>query len=382
MTRHILTGAAIFDGTTMFHNHALVLEKGHVAAIVMEADLPAGSRHVLAGGTLAPGLVDLQVNGGGGLSVGGTTDVTALRQICAVHAALGATGVLPTLITDNPAVTTQVISAGIDAARLGVRGFLGLHLEGPHLDPRRHGAHDPTLIRPMQEDDLVQICDAAAQLPALMVTVAPEAVTVAQIKTMARAGVVVSLGHAECSHDQAMAAIDAGARCATHLFNAMSQLGNREPGLVGAVLRSRIYAGLIADGIHVHPTTLQLALAARTDGLFLVSDAMAIAGTNMTEFALGGRRIFRADGRLTLPDGTLAGADLSLPQAVRYAIIKLGLRPERAIAMATCIPAGLIGATAGQLILGSPADLVHFDDDWSLRQVWQSGEPLAKAFAC
>ncbi len=376
MTRQILTGAAIFDGTTMFHNHALVLENGRVEAIVEKDDLPEGNRHDLSGGTLAPGLVDLQVNGGGGLSVGPTTDAGALERICAAHAVLGSTGILPTLITDHPAVTARVIAAGIAAARGDVPGFLGLHLEGPHLDPRRSGAHDPALLRPMQDDDLAQICDAAAQLPALMVTVAPASVTPAQIRVMAEAGVVVSLGHAECTHDEAAAAIDAGARCATHLFNAMSQLGNREPGLVGTVLAGTIHAGLIVDGIHVHPATLRLALAARADGLFLVSDAMAIAGTDMTEFTLGGRRIIRTGGRLTLPDGTLAGADLSLPQAVRYAIAGLGLPPERALAMATRIPAGLIGAASGRLVPGASGDLVHFDHDWALRHVWRGGEPL------
>ena len=206
-----------------------------------------------------------------------------------------------------------------------------------------------------------------------MVTLAPAAATPDQIAELTRAGIVVSLGHADCSYDQAMAAIDAGARCATHLFNAMTQLGNREPGLVGAVLGGGIPAGLIADGLHVHPATLRIALACRAQGLFLVSDSMAVAGTDLTRFTLGGREILRHDGRLTLADGTLAGADLSLPQAIAYLIRTLGIAPARALAMASGIPAAVIGAQAGELTRGRAANLVHFDENWQLAGVWQNG---------
>lgn len=373
MTRMILTGADVFDGDRLLSGHAVVVEGGVIVGVVPQDQVPEGPQVAFAGGTLAPGLVDLQVNGGGGIMVDGAATVERLARIASAHAGLGSTGLLPTLITDTPAATQAVIAAGNAAARAGVPGFLGLHLEGPHLDPRRQGAHDPALIRPMAEADLARLCRAAADLPALMVTLAPAAVTPAQIAALTRAGAVVSLGHSECTYDQAMAAMDAGARCATHLFNAMSQLGNREPGLVGAVLSGTLGAGVIADGIHVHPATLRLTLAARSEGLFLVSDAMAFAGTDLTEITLGGRRILRQTGRLTLADGTLAGADLSLPQAVAFLIRQCGTPPARALAMASSIPADLIGAPAGRLRPGAPADLVHFASDWTLSRVWQSG---------
>ena len=373
MTRQILTGAAIFDGVQILHDHALVIEAGLIGAIVPASDAPDGPRLMLPAGTLAPGLIDLQVNGGGGVMLDGAATVAQLTRICAAHAKLGATGILPTLITDTPEATAAVIAAGIAAARGNIAGFLGLHLEGPHLDPRRPGAHDPALIRPLQAADLAQLLKAAANLPALMVTLAPAAATPAQIAALTRAGIVISLGHADCSYDQAMAAIDAGARCATHLFNAMTQLGNREPGLVGAVLGGGIPAGLIADGLHVHPATLRIALACRAQGLFLVSDSMAVAGTDLTRFTLGGREILRHDGRLTLADGTLAGADLSLPQAIAYLIRTLGIAPARALAMASGIPAAVIGAQAGELTRGRAANLVHFDENWQLAGVWQNG---------
>lgn len=374
------TGAAIFDGTRLHHDQALVVEEGRITEMVPEAQV-TGKRIPLEGGVLAPGMIDLQVNGGGGIAVDGRTDVAALRAICATHARLGATGILPTLITDTPEATAQVIDAGIAAAAQGVPGFLGLHLEGPHLDPRRKGAHDAALIRPMTAADLDRLCAAERALPALMLTVAPEAVSTDQIAALVRAGVVVSLGHSDCPAAQAQAAIAAGATCATHLFNAMSQLGNREPGLVGAVLDGGVSAGLIADGIHVAPPVLRIALKARPQGLFLVSDAMALAGTDLTGITLGGRRILRRDGRLTLADGTLAGADLTLPLAVGVLVTQAGVAPEMALRMATADPAALIGrgGDLGHLLPGRLADMVHLRPDWSLGSVWRAGLPVAEA---
>jgi N-acetylglucosamine-6-phosphate deacetylase len=267
-----------------------------------------------------------------------------------------------------------VIAAGVAAARAKVPGFLDLHLEGPHLDPRRKGAHDPALIRPMSDADLAQLCQAARDLPSLMVTLAPASVTPDQIADLTAAGVIVSLGHSEASLAEAQAAMAAGARCATHLFNAMSQLGNREPGLVGAVLASDIAAGVIADGHHVAVETLRIALIARPRGLFLVSDCMAAAGSDAQEFWLGGRRILRDGGRLTLEDGTLAGADLTLPQAVKVMVERVGLPLAQALAMVTSTPADLLGrGDLGRLVPGAPADLVHLSADLALQGVWASG---------
>ncbi|MDR7124303.1 N-acetylglucosamine-6-phosphate deacetylase [Pseudotabrizicola sp. 4114] len=365
-------GARIFDGMTL-HDDAVLLTEG-AAVTGLASSVPAHAEVIdLAGGILSPGLIDLQVNGGGGWMVDGRTDARVLQAICATHARLGTTGLLPTLITDSFDATARVIEAGV--ASIGVPGFLGLHLEGPHLDPRRKGAHDPALIRPMEDRDLAMLVSAARRLPALMITLAPSAVRADQIAALAEAGAVVSLGHTDCTYAEAEAAIVAGARCATHLFNAMSQLGNREPGLVGAVLSHDIAAGVIADAIHVAPATLRIALSARPDGLFLVSDCMAAAGTDQTEFTLGGRKILRCEGRLTLEDGTLAGADLSLPQAIAVMVHKIGLPPERALAMATRAPAQVIGRDdLGHLTAGARADLVHLSDTFDVKGVWQGGE--------
>lgn len=364
-----LVGAAVFDGTTLHHGAALVLRGNRVLGI---GD-PLGEITQLDGGILCPGFLDLQVNGGGGLAVSGETDAAALAAICATHARLGATGILPTLITDSPAATARVIGAGIDAAQAGVPGFLGLHIEGPHLDPRRKGAHDAALIRPMEPADLDLLLHAARHLHALMVTLAPESATLAQIAALAAAGAVVSLGHTDCNAAMAQAAMQAGAGCATHLFNAMSQMGNREPGLVGAVLAGGGFAGLIADGIHVDAMTMRVALAAKADGVFLVSDCMALAGTDQDEMMLGGRRILRRDGRLTLQDGTLAGADLTIPRALQVLVQDVGVPVARALAMATSVPARVLGrGDIGHFAPGTRADIVHLRDDLSLAQVWQA----------
>ena len=370
-----LAATRIFDGQRFLTDHAVVIDGGRIAAVVPAAE--AGSALRLDG-TLAPAFLDLQVNGGGGLMVGGDTDPAALRHICATHQRLGCAGVLPTLITDTPDATAAVIAAVIRA--VGAPGFLGLHLEGPHLDPRRHGAHDPALIRPMTPEDLARLCDAARALPVLMVTLAPEAATPDQIAALSRAGAIVSLGHTDCDHDTACAAFAAGARCATHLFNAMSPLGHRAPGLVGAVLAGDAHAGLIADGIHVHPAAMRAALAARATGIFLVTDCMGFAGTDLTEMALNGRTIQRRDGRLTLADGTLAGADLRMDQAIRVLVDQVGIAPERALAMATSEPARAAGLSDayGALRAGRRADLVLLDDGLRLQSVWIAGQPVTR----
>lgn len=375
MTRTSFIATRVFDGARFHSGAAVVVEAGRVIGL----GAAEGRVVDLGPGTLAPGFVDLQVNGAGGVAVAGGIGADGLAAVCDALAPLGTTACLPTLITAPPEATEAVLAAGIAATRAGAPGFLGLHLEGPHLDPRRAGAHDPALIRPMTDADLALYLRAAADLPALMITLAPSAVTADRIAALARAGVIVSLGHSDCTAAEAEAAFAAGARCATHLYNAMSQMGHRAPGLVGAVLSSGVAAGLIADGVHVDPRALKVALAARAEGLFLVSDCMALAGTEATEMMLGGRRILRRDGRLTLEDGTLAGADLTLAAALRFAMERLGVTPERALAMAGAVPAALLGAgDRGHLQPGARADMVLIGAGWQVERVWRGGGEIPR----
>jgi N-acetylglucosamine-6-phosphate deacetylase len=337
----------IFDGAALLSGHAIRFENGRVAQIGPEGDLPTGGEAVdLVGDILSPGYFDLQVNGGDGIMFNDDPSPETLRRIASAHRRLGVRAFLPTLITDTAETTRAAIAAAIAAVERGTPGIAGLHLEGPHLSLARKGAHDPARIRPMKQDDLDELLTAAGELPLLKVTVAPESVSEPQVETLAKAGVLVSLGHTDAEFDTCRRYFGAGARCATHLFNAMSQLGNREPGLVGAALADgRVSAGLIADAVHVHPVSMRTAWAAKVPPgkLFLVSDAMAVAGTNATGFELNGRPITRRDGVLTLGDGTLAGADLELTTAVRILVEKTGVSVAAALQAATSTPAALVG---------------------------------------
>ena len=286
------------------------------------------------------------------------------------HRGLGVTQLLPTLITDTREITQAAIAAAIEAVKQGVPGIAGLHLEGPHLSITRKGAHDASLIRAMEPADLDALLAAASELPVLKVTIAPENVTEDQVRRLTEAGVLVSLGHTDADYDTCLRYFAAGARCVTHLFNAMSQIGNRAPGLAGATLSSgRVSAGLIADAIHVHPEVLRLAWQSkRAPGqLFLVSDAMAVAGTEETSFTLNDREILRQDGKLRLADGTLAGADLDIATAISVLVNKVDVDLADALAAATRVPGEVSGLPNAELRVGHSAihDVIRIASDLS-----------------
>ncbi len=375
-----ITGCTIFDGEQYHEDAALLCQNNTVSQICRADDIPSKYAITdLKGGLLAPGFVDLQVNGGGGILFNHQPDVEAIRQICQAHARFGTTAMLPTLITDTRDITAKAIEAGIEAHQQSVPGFLGLHLEGPHLSVAKKGAHAASLIRPMDDDDLNLLLEAKHALPCLMVTLAPESVTSNQIAKLADAGIIVSLGHTNASYKNACTAVDVGASCITHLYNAMSPLTHQEPGLVGTALTcGAVYAGLIADGHHVKPAAIKIALSAKQGpgAIFLVTDAMATIGTDMRSFELNGRTITRQNGRLVLEDGTLAGADLDMASAVRYMHNTIGVNRKDALNMASLTPALCIGISSlyGHLSAGARADFIHFDDELQISQVWQNGE--------
>lgn len=363
-----LLGADIHDGETLHFGRALLRRAGQVM-IVHHADLPSDClRRDLGGGTLLPGFVDLQVNGGGGVMFNDDPSVAALRTIASAHASTGTRAFLPTLITDTPATTTAAIKAAAEAIAQGVPGVIGLHLEGPHLSRARKGAHDPALIRPMKAEDLMQLEQAARMLPNLMLTVAPESATAEQITRLTGAGAIVSLGHTEADYATARACFDAGARCVTHLFNAMPAMLSRAPGLIGAALEDgRVSAGLIADGIHVHPATIRAALGAKREpgAVFLVTDAMATLGSDIDGFTLNGRRITRTQERLTLGDGTLAGADLDMARALRVLVQDVREDMQTAIRRTTSYPARVLRAAWGHGVLNGD-NVIHLDEELHL----------------
>jgi len=376
-SRIALVGAEIFDGSRRLRDAAVLVEGEGVAAILEPGTLPEDAVRIdLHGGLLAPGFVDLQVNGGGGALLNSALSVEGVRTICAAHARFGSTALLPTLITDTPAVTEAAIAAVRDAIAAGVPGCLGIHIEGPHLSIARKGAHDPALIRPMSEADLERLCSTG--IPHVLTTVAAETVPPEQIARLAARGVHVAIGHSDASYEMAMAAFSAGARGITHLFNAMSQLGHRTPGIVGAALDSPdAWCGLIADGFHVHPAAIGNALRAkRAPGrLYLVSDAMSTVGTALTEIELNGRRITRGGGMLKLADGTLAGSDLDMISAIRFMTGTVGVPLDETLRMASLYPAQFLGIdrTHGRIAPGARADFVLLGDDLSARAVYIGG---------
>lgn len=381
----VLTNARIFDGFSWHENSALLLSGGKVSGIVPMAELPSGHRLIDGhGATIIPGFIDLQVNGGGGVMLNDDQSVEGIRQICAAHARFGTTALLPTLITDTPEITAAAIKAGLDAKAAGVPGFLGIHLEGPHLSVARKGTHHPALIRPMEDTDLQRLLAVADRFDALMITVAPENTTVEQVRSLAEAGFIVSLGHTNATYETAKAYADAGARVVTHLFNAMSPLENRSPGLVGTALDlGELSCGIIADGFHVHPASLGAAIRAKRGPghVFLVTDAMSTIGTELDGLLLNGRQIYRKEGRLTLADGTLAGADIDMLSSVLFIHTALSIEFSEAIRMATVYPAQAagVGDTKGSLKPGCDADFVVLDKNHAIISTWIGGEPVFTA---
>ena len=351
-------GARLFDGFALAADRALVVEDGRVAAIVPIGERPRGARQVdLGGGVLSPGFVDWQVNGGDGVLFNADPTPEGIAKIAAAHRAAGTTTIVPTVITDE----MRVLDAALSAARAA---GTPIHVEGPFLDVRRKGVHRADFIRPMLDEDVATLI--AARAGSMIVTLAPSVTSLAHIAALAKSGIVVSLGHSESTAEQAFAAFDAGARAVTHIFNAMSQMSAREPGLVGAALaRREIVCGLIADGFHAADAAMTVALTAKgAGGIALVSDSMPTAAGGPNSFILQGRTIKRERGRLTDNSGTLAGADIVMRDAVVYCATKLGTPLAAALEMATATPARLLGldSSVGTLIPGAKAELVHLSD--------------------
>jgi N-acetylglucosamine-6-phosphate deacetylase len=371
----VLTGARLFDGATFVDDHAIVIGGGRIRGITRHAERPRGGmQRDLEGGLIAPGFVDIQVNGGGGALFNADPTVETVRRIAEAHRRFGTTSMLPTCVTDAP----EVQQAAIDAAREArerVPGVLGIHLEGPFLDVARKGAHLARFIREMTIADVETI--AAADCGTVLVTLAPNRAPPALIRELASRGVLVSLGHSDATHAQALAALEAGAGAFTHLFNAMSPMTGREPGMVGAALSDPLsYVGVIADGYHVHDANLRIAFAAKPRERFmLISDAMPPAADGPDPFELMGRQVTRLGGRLQLEDGTLAGSLLTMDEALRYCVARLGVDLADALRMASRVPATFLkrGHDLGRIAPGYLANLVHLDDSLRVRETWIEG---------
>ena len=376
MATALVNGRLLLDGKVV-DGKSLVLDSGSISAVIDEAELPAGiERYDLNGGLLVPGFIDTQVNGGGGVLFNDAPTVETIRTIGRAHRTFGTTGFLPTLISDDLAIIRRGIEAVESAITEGVPGVLGIHIEGPFLNEHRKGIHDAEKIRELDEEGLTVLTSLKAGRT--LVTVAPECTTPEMIARLVAAGVIVSAGHSNGHYADVEAAIEAGLTGVTHLFNAMSPLGAREPGVVGAALESeRTWCGIIVDGHHVSPVTLRLALRCKPPEKFmLVTDAMPSVGSATKEFVLQGKRISARDGVCIDSRGTLAGSDLDMALAVRNAIGMLNVAPEAAFLMASGAPAAFLGLhdDRGAIAPGRRADLALLDDDLLVRETWIQGQ--------
>ena len=372
-----LTGARIFDGVAIRDGLAVVIDDTRIVEVIPQEKISRNiEQRYLRGGILAPGFIDVQVNGGGGALLNDHPTIETVKRIASSHRRFGTTGMLPTVITDAPRVLAEAIAAVKAAHDAKIPGVLGIHIEGPFLDVSRKGAHDADYIRTITAADVEQI--AHADCGVVMLTLAPNRVSVDHIKKLAAYGVLVSLGHADASFVEVQLALDAGARAFTHVFNAMSQMNGREPGMVGAALSDpESFCGLIADGLHVHNAALKAAIAAKSDGhIMLITDAMPAAAGGPDSFELQGRMVRREQGRLQLDDGTLAGSNLTMDEAVRYCVNNLGVKLEDALCMASSNPARFIRAEQqlGRIQAGYLASLVHLSDDLTVLETWIDGK--------
>ncbi len=370
-----LIGARIFDGEGFRDDHAVILDGPRIAAVVPAADVPAAVRRDRLDGLLAPGFIDVQVNGGGGVLFNDARTPEGIAAIGRAHRAYGTTGYLPAFITDTRERMAEAIAAARAAIEAGVPGVLGIHLEGPFLNPARAGAHDRAMVRPWDEADLARLASLGQGVTLL--TLAPEVVPPDAIARLRAAGVIIAAGHTEATPDVIAEARAAGLTGFTHLFNAMPPLAGRAPGPVGAALADRdAFASIIADLHHVAPVALRAALAARGPArTLLVTDAMPTVGTDRDTFSLQGRPIRRRGGRLETEEGRLAGSDLDMATAVRNATGALGLPLAVALQMASRVPAAFLGIARdyGRIAPGSRTSLVLLDDTLRATRTWIDG---------
>lgn len=376
--RRFLTGSRIFTGAEILTGLGVLIEDG----VILDLSAAAAGVEIIGlseTALLVPGFIDSQVNGGGGVQFNDTPTPEGLRTIAAAHRRAGTTGFLPTFITDDRAKMAAAIEAAATLAAEQDSGVLGLHLEGPFLNPARRGVHRAEFIRAPDPGEIAQLAALAGRFATgtVLVSLAPELVDDNAIRQLAEAGIIIAAAHSMASIERMRTAIAAGLTGFTHLFNAMPPIAARAPGpATAALVDPTTWCGIIADLIHVHPVLLELALRLKPRGkLCFVTDAMAPFGTDAGAFLLQGQRITRSGGRLVTDAGVLAGADLDLPQAIRNGVAQLGLDLDEALRMASLYPAEFLGLAdeRGRIAPGYRADLTLLGPGLDVLGTWVGG---------
>ena len=379
--KQALVGARIFTGEDFLEKHALIINDGVIEAPVSSENLPSGIATIeLSGGVLAPGFIDLQVNGGGGAFFTNDTSVSAIQIMLDGHRPTGTTSLLPTLISDTREVHQAGTRAIADAVAAGLKGVLGVHVEGPFFDMARRGAHNERYIRKMEQADidwLVASVKAQHEFK-VMLTLAPEHADAGQIKQLTSAGVVVCAGHTDGHYEDVVKALQEGLSGFTHLYNAMRPTTGREPGVVGAALEdANSWCGIIIDTYHVHAASARIAYAAKPKGkMYLVTDAMSTVGSPEKSFQIYGETIYEKDGCLVNAEGRLAGSAIGMIDAVRLNTDWVGVDLAESLRMASLYPAEFMQVDhhLGRIRENYRADLVHFTDDFKVTHTWVAGD--------
>ena len=361
---YALTNCTLYTGFEVLTDHALLIDGAYIRAIVPLTDLPVEcDRLDLQGLQVSPGFIDLQLNGCGGVMFNDAIAASTLNTMHQTNLRSGTTNFLPTLITTSDADMQAAIAVVRHYRQQPPNGVLGLHFEGPYLNPQRKGIHNGAYVR-SPEATMVKAIAAAGPDIVKLVTLAPEAVSPETIRILCDAGITVSAGHTNATYDQALAGFEQGVTLVTHLFNAMSPWQSRQPGTVGAAFNHPdIYAGIIADGHHVHFASIALAHKLKGDKLFLVTDATPPAGTTLDSFVIGGQPVYYRDGKCVSAEGTLGGSALTMAAAIANCVQQVGIPLDEALRMATLYPARAINLAdqLGTLAAGRLANLAIFN---------------------
>jgi N-acetylglucosamine-6-phosphate deacetylase len=376
---YALTNCTIYTGREELSDRAVLIEGEQIVDLVSTTGLGSYPTIDLKENSIAPGFIDLQLNGCGGVMFNDAITAETLDIMHQTNLRSGTTSFLPTLITASDAEMLTALEVVRHYRHASPHTVLGLHLEGPYLNPKRKGIHNEALIRPVDRAMLQRIADAGREIVKI-VTLAPEQVHPEDIRLLSAAGIIVSAGHTNATFEAAIDGFAAGVGMVTHLFNAMSPWQGRSPGMVGAVFHSGVYAGIIADGQHVHFASIGLSHQILQDKLFLVTDATPPAGTEMASFWIGGQEVFYQDGKCISADGTLGGSALTLIEAVANCVHHVGLPLAEALRMASTYPAQAIGIEhlLGKIAPNYIANLVIFDSDLQVIGMVDRGQYLSQ----